>query len=154
MKLFITFSKKGIALLLAALIVGLLAISRITALNRGGIDGATNAERLDYAESLGLAVEETAIEAREIVIPETFSDVYSKYNQLQAQAGFDLSGYRGKNATVYAYALSGREEWRLHLIVCDGKVIGGDISSVRIDGEMLPLCPQNGENANGTRAAG
>ena len=78
---------------------------------------------------------------KEIVIPEEFSDVYMKYNGLQRSAGYDLMPYRGRKATVYTYRVTDAEDTVINLIVSDGKIIGGDISSVRIDGEMKPLIP-------------
>ena len=69
MKLFITFSKRSLAAVLLALIAALAVLSRVTALSGGDIDGATNAERLDYMNSLGCNVEETAVSFKKTVIP-------------------------------------------------------------------------------------
>ena len=53
MKLFITFSKRSLAAVLLSLIAALVVLSRVTALSGGGINGSTNAERVDYMNSLG-----------------------------------------------------------------------------------------------------
>ena len=124
---------------IAAIIVGFLVIGKIASLQRRGPDGSTHAIRMAYLESLGIRVEETAEQVKDIVIPETFSDVYEHYNRLQRQAGFDLADYKGKEATVYTYRLLQNEGKTVTLIVCGGRVIGGDIADVAIDGEMLPL---------------
>ncbi len=139
MKLFITLSKKTLCIILASLIISLIIIGQLFTIKAGGIDGSTNALRLEYISGLGYTADETAVSVNEIVIPESFSDVYTEYNRLQQTAGFDLSRYRGDSACVYTYRLSDSEETVINLIVSDNIIIGGDISSVRIDGEMKAL---------------
>lgn len=139
MKLFITLSKKTLCIILASLIISLIIIGQLFTIKAGGIDGSTNALRLEYISGLGYTADETAVSVKEIVIPESFSDVYTEYNRLQQTAGFDLSRYRGGSACVYTYRLSDSEETVINLIVSDNIIIGGDISSVRIDGEMKAL---------------
>lgn len=90
MKLFITFSKRSLAAVLLALIAALAVLSRVTALSGGDIGGATNAERVDYMNSLGCNVEETAVSFKKTVIPKSFGSVYENYNLLQKKAGLDL----------------------------------------------------------------
>ena len=80
MKLFITFSKRSLAAVLLSLIAALVVLSRVTALSGGGINGSTNAERVDYMNSLGCNVEETAISSKETVITQSFGQVYDRYN--------------------------------------------------------------------------
>lgn len=139
MKLFITLSKKSLCVILALLIISLIIIGRIFTIKASGIDGSTNALRVEYLSGLGYTVDETAVSVKEIVIPEIFSDVYNEYNRLQQTSGFDLSRYKGESARVYTYRLSDREDTVINLIVSDNNIIGGDVSSVRIDGEMRAL---------------
>lgn len=139
MKLFITLSKKTLCIILASLIILLIIIGQLFTIRAGGIDGSTNALRLEYLSGLGYAVDETAVSVKQIVIPERFSDVYNEYNRLQQTAGFDLTRYKGDSACVYTYRLSDSEDTVINLIVSDNNIIGGDISSVRIDGEMKAL---------------
>lgn len=139
MKLFITLSKKSLCVILALLIISLIIIGRIFTIKASGIDGSTNALRVEYLSGLGYTVDETAVSVKEIVIPESFSDVYGEYNRLQQTSGFDLSRYKGESACVYTYRLSDREDTVINLIVSDNNIIGGDVSSVRIDGEMRAL---------------
>lgn len=139
MKLFITLSKKSLCVILALLIISLIIIGRIFTIKASGIDGSTNALRVEYLSGLGYTVDETAVSVKEIVIPEIFSDVYNEYNRLQQTTGFDLSRYKGESARVYTYRLSDREDTVINLIVSDNNIIGGDVSSVRIDGEMRAL---------------
>ena len=139
MKLFITLSKKSLCIILASLIISLILIGQLFTIKAGGIDGSTNALRVEYLSGLGYRVDETAVSVKEIVIPEIFSDVYSEYNRLQQGAGFDLSRYKGEKACVYTYRLSDSEDTVINLIVSDNNIIGGDVSSVRIDGEMRAI---------------
>lgn len=138
MKIFITLSKRSIAVILASVIIALLLTAQAFSAKIQRIDGSTNALRVEYLKSLKLDADDTNVQSKEITIPQNFSDVYKEYNSLQKKAGFDLSKYKGKNATVYTYDVSGSER-QIHLIVCDGNVIGGDIADIKIDGEMRPL---------------
>lgn len=148
MKLFITMSKKSIAALTAAVIIILILLGQFFTIRSSGLDGSTNAQRVEYINSLGVKINETP-EVKSITVPEEFGSVYEKYNQLQKKAGFDLEPYKGKPAEVYTYRITDAEDMRVNIIVCGECIIGGDISSVRIDGEMLPLTSGQ-ESKNGT----
>ena len=143
MKLFITFSKRSLAAVLLSLIAALVVLSRVTALSGGGINGSTNAERVDYMNSLGCNVEETALSSKETVIPQSFGKVYERYNSLQKKAGFDLAPFHGREACVYTYRLADEPNTVVNLIVANGCIIGGDISSTALDGFMLPLSSES-----------
>lgn len=142
MRLFITLSKKSLCVILAGLIITVILLGQFFTIDAGGIDGSTNAARVGYIEGLGIAVDDAAATSKEIVIPENFSEVYYEYNRLQKTAGFDLLPYRGKSATVYTYPSADGGEMAVNIIVSDKLIIGGDISSVRIDGEMKALTPK------------
>ena len=102
--------------------------------------GETADERLAFLEQFGWEVEAEPLEVREIHIPEEFDDVYTRYNELQKSQGLDLLPYADKTCRqwiyrVLTYPQSG-EEVRAILLVYDGLVIGGDISSVKLNGFM------------------
>ncbi len=139
MKLYVTLSKRNIALLLAAVIALLVITGQLFTLRSHEIDGSTHAIRKAYLEGLGIEIEESGISSKNIIIPTDFGDVYGKYNRIQKQAGFDLENYKGRDATVYTYILSGDDDKQVHLIVADGLVIGGDVASVKLNGEIKPL---------------
>lgn len=139
MKLYFTLSKKNLAVALATIIIMLLLLSQFLSVNAGGIDGSTNAKRVNFLETLGIEVDETAVEIKDITIPENFGDVYEKYNLLQIENGFNLKNYKGKSAKVYTYAVQGDGETVAHLIICSDEIIGGDIASLKIDGNMTGL---------------
>ena len=124
MKLFITLSKRTLCIILASLIILLIMIGQLFTIRAGGIDGSTNALRIEYLSGLGYAVDETAVSVKEIVIPESFSDVYNEYNRLQQTAGFDLTRYKGDSACVYTYRLSDSGDTVINLIVSDNNITG------------------------------
>lgn len=137
LRLFVTFTKKSLAVILFAAVMAIVVLSRVCSVKAQSQDGSTNAKRVEYINSLGYSVDETPT-VKEITVPQDFSPVYERYNRIQAEAGFDLSAHRGEKAVVYGYKTADGEK-TVTLIVSDGEIIGGDICSVRIDGEMLPL---------------
>ncbi len=79
-----------------------------------------------------------------VTIPEEFGEVYESYNELQQKQGFDLYDYRSHEAEVYTFDVIEAHGDRTpgaqaHVMVCGGKIIGGDISTPAIDGSMQPL---------------
>jgi len=137
LKLFVILSKKTLAIILAVLIILLILIGQLVSADFEKIDGSTNAKRVAYLKSLNLEVDDSNTTSKAIIIPESFSDVYEEYNTLQKKAGFDLSRYKGKTATVYTYSLS--SGYDVHVIVCNNVIIGGDIASLSLYGDMKPL---------------
>ena len=138
MKFFLILSKRSLAVILAAVIILFILITWAISTKAARIDGSTNEARMMYLKSLKLEAEDENLTSKDIVIPQDFGEIYKEYNSLQKKSGFDLSNYKGKSATVYTYELSGTDRL-IHLIVCDGAIIGGDIADVRIDGKMYPL---------------
>lgn len=143
MKFYFILSKKNLAVILASVIIGFILVGQFLTAKAGGVDGSTNAKRVNFLQSLGLKVNETATEIKDITIPQNFSKVYENYNLLQTQNGFNLKNYRGKPAKIYTYSIDDDGENVAHLIVCDDKIIGGDIASLRIDGNMTGLQRKN-----------
>ena len=113
----------------------------------------TSAEELkeaDIAEFLtqsGWKISASPVGEREVVIPTEFSEVYEGYNEIQLSAGYDLRKYRGETVKKYTYAVfnykdeSGKilENIRANVLTADGKIIGGDICSLELDGFMHGL---------------
>lgn len=138
MKPFLIITKKTLAIIISAIIIFLLIISRIVAVSSAGIDGSTNYNRVMYLESLGVSVDDSNVSAKEIVIPETFCEIYKEYNSLQKKAGFNLIYFKNKTATLYTYDLCNKQE-QAHLIVYKNEIIGGDIADMNVNGGMRPL---------------
>lgn len=109
---------------------------------------ATNEEREQYLTSLGWEFNIECTE-KEIIIPQQFNDTYQQYNEIQKAQGFDLEDYKGQSAVVYTYNITNYEGYEnrdcifANLIVCEGKLIGGDVCSTSVsDGFMQELQKQ------------
>lgn len=100
------------------------------------------AARLDFINACGWMVDGNG-ELEEIVLPQTFNEVYTQYNELQKKQGYDLSKYCGETVKQYTYRVlnhkSGGENVFLHLLVRDDQVIGGDVCSTELNGFMQGL---------------
>ena len=83
-------------------------------------------------------VSEKPVEVVEITLPTEFNDVYEKYNALLKESGYDLSLYKGKKCKRYTYLIPSQNA-RANILVSDGKIIGGDISGITLDGIMIPI---------------
>lgn len=105
-----------------------------------GIDNSaeTDVQRISFLTTLGYSVSSSNPESEEIKIPMEFGDVYTRYNELQKQSGADLLNYRGASCTRYTYEEEDSDR-RFNLIVYEGRIIGGDVCTVALDGEMSPL---------------
>jgi hypothetical protein len=104
-----------------------------------GIAGGSNAERLAYINSFGWTVEAEPAAIDEVTIPAQFNDVYTAYNEMQKQDGFDLLPHAGKVCTQYKYRVTNHaagEDVYLCLLVRDGVIIGADVSSAQLGGFM------------------
>lgn len=106
------------------------------------VRAATSEERIAYLSQFGWSVEEDPVEVSEVIIPETFDDTYTQYNELQKAQGFDLTVYAGKRVKRWIYRITNypgyenRDCIQATLLVFDGQIIGGDICSTEIDGFM------------------
>ena len=106
------------------------------------------AERLNFISQLGLTVEIEPCDVQEVLIPEEFDEIYTQYNEIQKQAGLDLEHYKGCTAKRWTYTVTNYPEYensrsiRINLLVYKGKIIGGDICSVELDGFMKGLAKQ------------
>ena len=83
-------------------------------------------------------VSETPYEVVEFKIPLEFNSVWENYNNLLKEKGYDLALYKGKKCKRYTYLIPS-ENARANIIVRGGKIIGGDISSITLDGIMIPI---------------
>lgn len=106
------------------------------------VRAATAEERIAYLSQFGWSVEDDPIEVSEVIIPETFDDTYTQYNELQKAQDFDLTVYAGKRVKRWIYRVTNypgfenRDCIQATLLVFDGQIIGGDICSTEIDGFM------------------
>lgn len=145
MKLFIRITGKKLLVVFLSLFCLLLILTDFldsAAQNANLI--STNGDRVSYIKKLGYSALETPVENKEIIIPQNFSQVYIKYNNLQKSAGYDLMAYKGCTASLYKYELENQDDIiYINLIIYQGHIIGGDISYAKLNGEILPLLPNN-----------
>ncbi len=129
---------------------GFLLLAALLALGalRGGHAAAaervtTTGERVALLERWGWRADPASETAETVRVPKTFSDVYESYNALQLDQGLDLRPYRGRECTLYTYAVtSWPEEGRTvvaDLYVYEDRVIAGDIHSTDLGGFMVGL---------------
>ena len=137
-KLFFTVTKRMLVMCFLGVVAIVIVCSASATVKLSEIDGSTHENRISYIKSLGYQVNEEKVTSKEIVIPEKFGDVYTRYNEIQKEAHFDLSRYTGRKATVYNYPLWD-DSRVVNIIVVDGKIVGGDVCEIRVDGEMKPL---------------
>jgi len=98
----------------------------------------------EFLSQYGWTVELHPVESEEIVIPTVFDSVYENYNNIQLEAGLDLTPYRGRNAKRYTFSVlnypdKNIPDVRANVLVVDGVAVAGDISTVAVDGFMHSL---------------
>ncbi len=98
---------------------------------------------LSFISNYGWQVDDAPVEVRDVIIPETFDDVYNNYNEIQLEQGFNLEKYAGQRVKRWTYIVRNYPETsptddfiRINILVSDGVVIGGDVCSVKLDGFM------------------
>ena len=150
-------SRKNLLIALLAAVAIILVIC-VTIMSRGGTEvydadavlteamgkrslaGATGEERRAFLAFYGWQTEEDAREFYEVTVPKEFDKVYEHYNELQKAQDFDLRKYRGKQVMKYSYVVTNYPDYDgavyATLLVYKNRIIGGDISSARLDGFM------------------
>lgn len=146
--MYITLTKKRLFLLFCAFIAVFLTVTQFLSVKAERIELLTNAQRVEYIESLRVAILSDNYKMKTVTIPQEFGKVYSNYNQLQLSANFDLRDYRGKEVTVYTYDC--QDDKVVNLMVYKGRLIGGDISETSLGGSMKALAvDESGKDETG-----
>ena len=100
----------------------------------------TNDGRVAFLAQYGWDVNADPVQTMTVRIPEKDSETFSRYNELQKSQGFDLTEHAGKKATRYVYEIlnypDATEPVYATLLVCDGKIIGGDVTNSAPEGKM------------------
>ena len=121
-------------MLVAVCIITVILLAFISIFSSNGnhyYAGKTAKDRTAFLCLLGYSQDETSQQKATVVLPENFNDVYTRYNQKQQLAGFDLKPYRGESAVLYSYRIIGfanSTNTVATLIVVNGAIVGGDIS--------------------------
>lgn len=140
--------KWGIVVVAAGvLLLALIVIPKLQPDLSGGIPGETNSQRVTFLAQYGWEVEEEPVEIRDVTIPEEFDQVYQQYNEVQKSQGMDLTPYAGKTCRQWIYQVNNYPEEgtvRATILVYEGQIIGGDISSTELDGFLCGFAGQGG----------
>lgn len=97
---------------------------------------------MTFISNYGWEVDDEPDEVREVIIPAEFDDVYNNYNEIQLKQGYDLKAFAGERVKRWTYTVKnypgyvGEECIKINILVFNGKVIGGDVCSVELDGFM------------------
>ena len=98
----------------------------------------TAEDRISFLRQFGWEVEASPLEEVEVVVPEEFDKVYTSYNELQLEQGFDLTEYHRKKVMRYTYRVTNYDgydgEVYANILVYKKRVIGGDICSADAGG--------------------
>lgn len=144
------FSKKKAVL--AVLAMGVVMVALILLASRTGTEETAklpalsdNAQRIAYLQSLGWEVETEPVETLQFLLPDTLSDFYLAYNELQKLQGFDLTDYCGKQVTRYTYTVTNYQERptgvQANLYICEELPVAGDICCPGESGFQEVLIP-------------
>ena len=104
---------------------------------------AGNDGRVQFLQNLGWEISTSPVESGQVRIPKEQKPVFSRYNDLQKSAGYDLSQYAEKTVMRYVYKVNNfpgaTEPVYATLLVHKDQVIGGDITNTAANGTMHPL---------------
>lgn len=102
------------------------------------LSGETADQRAAFLLQYGWEVEMPEICFRQLEIPESFDEIYIAYNKIQREQGMDLLPFAGKTVEQYTYRVTNFPDpnWTVQAVVLvfEGKVIGGDLDTVELDG--------------------
>ena len=102
-------------------------------------------QRQQFIKEMGWETEKELYKKKKVTIPQEFNQVYESYNELQKQQGFDLTPYNSKECDIYTYKITNYKDHEdkgdvvCNLMICDNKLIGGDVCSTQLDGFMQGL---------------
>lgn len=104
---------------------------------------AENSEqRIAFISQFGWKISEEPTEVREVLIPESFQDGYTEYAEMNKAQKLDLEIYKGMRAKRWTYdilnypGVEASGAVQINLLVYNGRVIGGDVSSLEGGGFM------------------
>ncbi len=134
----------GAILIAAVLLIVLLAAGGSPAADAAPA-GGTNDERVAFLATYGWSVNAEPAETQKVRIPDTAdNEVFARYNELQKSQGFDLTLYAGKEVMRYVYEILNYPEASApvyaSVLVCDGHIIGGDVTNSAPDGVIHGFC--------------
>ncbi|MEE1126321.1 MAG: DUF4830 domain-containing protein [Acutalibacteraceae bacterium] len=146
-------SKSSVVAMLIIFFMLLLLMLRLTAVSKSttayceavgkystAIDNELSVE--GFLKQFDIEIDTSTKQAVNIIIPSEFNQVYENYNALQQSQGLDLNSYKGKEAVRYTYRVTNstsNSEVSCNIIVCENKVIAGDLCTTALNGAMTAL---------------
>ena len=107
-------------------------------------DENINSDNIRYINSMGRQVEKKCSDITNFKIPEEFDSVFTAYNEIILQAGYDLTPFKGCRAVRYSYiATDTNDNALINIIRCRDEIISADISSSGANGYLKPLSGQD-----------
>ena len=97
----------------------------------------TDADRREFLSQFGWTLSDKEPFYEEVSIPKEFDGIFTSYNDMQKSQGLDLQKYAGKICHHYRYEITNYDADEVvyaNLLMYRGRVIGGDISSAKMDG--------------------
>lgn len=135
---------KKIALILGAIAAGIIAVILLF----GGSDTQTtsapaasnNDARVKFLKDFGWDVATSPVESSQVRIPDSSTEVFDRYNQLQKSQGYDLSKLAGKNAMRYVYKINNypgaTEPVYATVLIYKNEIVGGDVTDTSAKGKV------------------
>lgn len=133
---------------LAAVLIALTVIfsgenNPVTGNNDITAKASDSAERIAFLSQFGWKINEEPVEVTEVIIPSEFNETYTEYNELQKQQAMNLEPYKGLRVKKWVYEVLNYPGYpaesnciRATLLIYDGMVIGGDVSSLEMGSFM------------------
>ena len=103
---------------------------------------SSNDARVKFLEELGWSISASPVQSGQVKVPAEQSEVYSRYNDLQKEAGYDLTKYAGKTVMRYVYKVNNHESTEpvlVTLLVFKDQIIGGDVVDTAPGGKIQSL---------------
>ena len=110
---------------------------------------AGNDGRVQFLQNLDWQVNASPAESGQVRIPKEQNQLFTRYNELQKSAGYDLSQYAGKTVMRYVYKINNfpgaTEPVYATLLIYKNQVIGGDITDTGAKGVIQGFQKQPAE---------
>lgn len=103
-----------------------------------------SSKSVDLLNNYGWVVDKKPVDRAEVIIPEPFDLVYKNYNEIQLEAGLDLTPYMGMSGRRYTYTVKNYPEdvgetVFANVICINGEPVAGDVMTVSLSGFMHSL---------------
>ena len=138
--------KKKIALVAAGIVVLIIGLVLLfggneevpTAATTTAVSVVSNDDRVRFLSGFGWEITTSPTESSQVRIPETASEVFDRYNELQKSQGYDLSRYAGQTVMRYVYQVNNypgaTEPVYATVLISKNQVIGGDVTNTAAKG--------------------